>query len=131
MYKFGRNKFDHSEKKYGLPLWLCTIENTDLITFKSKFTKSKIDWGALHWTHWGPSDSRSNFFSVYNSKISPYQIRIFLTIEQFFIRLVLVVHWEWFLKINNHQSFSFRHSAQYSWKVFSSQQSMIQSFRHC
>ena len=32
MYKFGRNKFDHSEKKYGLPLWLCTIENTDLIT---------------------------------------------------------------------------------------------------
>ena len=27
MYKFGRNKLDHSEKKYGLPLWLCTIEN--------------------------------------------------------------------------------------------------------
>ena len=26
---------------------------------KSKFTKSKIGWGALHWTHWGPSDSRS------------------------------------------------------------------------
>jgi hypothetical protein len=31
MYKFGRNKLDHSEKKYGLPLWLCTIENKDLI----------------------------------------------------------------------------------------------------
>ena len=40
---------------------------------KSKFTKSKIGWGALHWTHWGPSDSRSNFLSVYNSKISPIQ----------------------------------------------------------
>ena len=28
---------------------------------------------ALHWTHWGPSDSRLNFLSIYNSKISPYQ----------------------------------------------------------
>jgi hypothetical protein len=27
---------------------------------------------ALPWTHWGPSDSRLNFLSVYNSKISPY-----------------------------------------------------------
>ena len=44
---------------------------------KSKFTKSKIGWGAststlirtLHWTHWGPSDSLPNFLSVYNSKI--------------------------------------------------------------
>jgi hypothetical protein len=27
----SRNKLDHSEKKYGLPLWLCTIENKDLI----------------------------------------------------------------------------------------------------
>ena len=26
---------------------------------------------ALDWTHWGPSDSRPNFLSVYNSKISP------------------------------------------------------------
>jgi methyl coenzyme M reductase subunit C-like uncharacterized protein (methanogenesis marker protein 7) len=31
MYKFGRNKLDHSEKKYELSLWLCTIENKDLI----------------------------------------------------------------------------------------------------
>jgi hypothetical protein len=31
MSKFGRNKLDHSEKKYGLPLWLCTIENKDFI----------------------------------------------------------------------------------------------------
>jgi hypothetical protein len=31
MYKFGRNKHDHSEKKYGPPLWLCTIENKDFI----------------------------------------------------------------------------------------------------
>jgi hypothetical protein len=29
---------------------------------------------ALHWTHWGPSDSRLNFLSVYNSKISPIEI---------------------------------------------------------
>ena len=28
---------------------------------------------ALHWSHWGPSDSRRNILSVYNSKISPYQ----------------------------------------------------------
>ena len=41
---------------------------------KSKFTKSKIVWGALPRTHWGPSDSRSNFLSVYNSKISPIEI---------------------------------------------------------
>ena len=42
-------------------------------------SKSKIGWGAsictltraLHWTHWGPSDSWPNFLSVYNSKISP------------------------------------------------------------
>jgi hypothetical protein len=27
----SRNKLDHSEKKYGLPLWLCTTENKDLI----------------------------------------------------------------------------------------------------
>ena len=26
---------------------------------------------ALHWNHWGPSDSRPNFLSIYNSKISP------------------------------------------------------------
>jgi hypothetical protein len=31
MYKFGRNKLDHSEKKYELSLWLCTIENKELI----------------------------------------------------------------------------------------------------
>ena len=28
---------------------------------------------ASPWTHLGPNDSRSNFLSVYNSKISPYQ----------------------------------------------------------
>jgi hypothetical protein len=27
----SRNKLDHLEKKYELPLWLCTIENKDLI----------------------------------------------------------------------------------------------------
>jgi hypothetical protein len=27
----SRNKLDHSEKKYGLSIWLCTIENKDLI----------------------------------------------------------------------------------------------------
>ena len=26
----SRNKLDHAEKKYGLPLSLCTIENKDL-----------------------------------------------------------------------------------------------------
>jgi hypothetical protein len=27
----SRNKLDHSEKKYELPLWWCTIKNKDLI----------------------------------------------------------------------------------------------------
>jgi hypothetical protein len=31
LYTVSRNKLDHSEKKYGLPLWLCIIENKDLI----------------------------------------------------------------------------------------------------
>jgi hypothetical protein len=49
------------------------INNHFYFSFKSKFTKSKIVWGALPWTHWEPSDSRSNFLSVYNSKISLFQ----------------------------------------------------------
>jgi hypothetical protein len=48
---------------------------------KSNSPNQKLAWvlpppppaRALHWTHWGPSDSRLNFLSVYNSKISPYQ----------------------------------------------------------
>jgi hypothetical protein len=74
-----------SEKKvYYIFLFLkvnqCTFKQKETILklgnplkSKSKFTKSKIVWGALPWTHWGPSDSRSNFLSIYNSKISPFQ----------------------------------------------------------
>ena len=68
-----------SQCKFRQKETILKLGNT--LKSKSKFTKSKIGWGAstctltraLHWTHWGPSDSRPNFLSVYNSKISPYQ----------------------------------------------------------
>jgi hypothetical protein len=31
LWQLFRNKLDHSEKKYELPLWWCTIKNKDLI----------------------------------------------------------------------------------------------------
>jgi hypothetical protein len=48
MYKFGRNKLDHSEKKYGLPLWLCTIENNVLIILALASFPWHIAWSYQH-----------------------------------------------------------------------------------
>jgi hypothetical protein len=62
MYKFGRNKLHHSEKKYG-----------QTPSKASKNSPNPTSAGVLYPEPTGGLLTRSNFLFVYNSKSSPYQ----------------------------------------------------------